>query len=131
MIQRFFRWFFAPSILLLAFALLAGPVLVQPGTAFNFEIRRNATPEAYYVHVLFQGADPKDISTVSEQHGIRISYNAKREQREQLDSGGVRFFSSSQALNSMIGIPPDGDLSGMRRIDKPGWIQLIIPRRSR
>ncbi len=129
--QLFLRWFFAPSVVLLALALGAGPVLAQSGSAFSFEIRRNATPQAYYVHVLFQGADPADISTLPQQRGIVISYDAKREQREQLPNGGVRFFSASQALNSRIGIPPDGDLSHMRRIDQPGWIQLIIPRRLR
>ncbi len=125
-----FRWPFFLFLVSIVSALLVQPVMAQDD-AFRFEIRRNATPQAYYVHVLFQGADPADITTVPQQGGISISYKARQEQREQFDNGGVRFFSSSQALNSRIGIPPDGDVRQMRRIDKPGWIQLIIPRRMR
>jgi hypothetical protein len=128
---RSFRWFIFLLLSLAVSMLLVQPVMAQSGSAFRFEIRRNATPEAYYVHVLFQGAEPADITTVPQQGGITIRYKAKQEQREQFDNGGVRFFSSSQALNSRIGIPPDGDTSKMRRIDKPGWIQLIIPRSRR
>ncbi len=130
MSTKCFRWPFFLFLVSIVSALLVQPVLAQ-GDAFRFEIRRNATPQAYYVHVLFQGADPADITTVPKRGSVSISYKAKKEQREQFDNGGVRFFSASQALSSRIGIPPDGDVSQIRRIDKPGWIQLIIPRRMR
>ncbi len=124
------RLFFSLRTLLALIVLLPmlQPAVAQPGGGVGFEIRRNATPVAYYVHVLFRGAEAADIATVPERSGILISYSAAKEQKEQSDRG-VRFFSSSQSLNSRIGIPPDGDLSRMQRIDKPGWIQLIVPRR--
>ncbi len=119
--------------ILLSLALLlttATPLLAQPGGGFHLEIRRNVTPAAYYVHLLFQGAEPADITTVPQQGGIVIRYSVSNRQKEASERG-VRFFGSSQSMSSRIGIPPDGDLSRMQRIDKPGWIQLIVPRSRR
>ena len=115
----------------LALLVLFMPMLAAQADAFRFEIRRNATPQAYHVHLLFKGVEPADITTVPQRGGILVRYQASKETSETSDSGGVRYFSSSRMMNSRIGIPPDGDLSSMRRIDKPGWIQLIVPRRGR
>ncbi len=116
---------------LLALLVLFTPMLAAQADIFRFEIRRNATPQAYYVHLLFKGVEPGDITTVPQHGGILVRYQASKEKSETSDAGGVRYFSSSRMMNSRIAIPPDGDLSRMQRIDKPGWIQLIVPRRGR
>ena len=103
----------------------------QQGQAVQFRILRSSDPYGYYLKIQYKGIGPKGIMVTPQRGAVRIHTARQAEKKEVTDKGVIRFFSSGQEINSVVGIPPDGDLSRLGRHDKPGVIEIVIPRKRR
>jgi HSP20 family molecular chaperone IbpA len=99
-------------------------------------ISRDASAEAYGLTIELDGIDTAAVQVSAVGQSLVIS-RERSEQQVQEDSfddgrGFVRSFSySSGSASRRVSVPPDGDLSAMRREDGDGRIRITIPRQGR
>jgi hypothetical protein len=101
------------------------------GNGVQFNIVKSADQYAYYIQIRYKGIGPEGIAVMPVQGGVVIKSTRQQRQQQITSYGAVQYYSSGQAMQSRVGIPPDGDLSRLGRNDKPGLIELVIPRKRR
>ena len=104
---------------------------MKQGQTVQFRILRSSDPFGYYIRIQYKGIAPEGIRITPQRGSVRIHTARQEQKREVSDNGSIRYFSSGQEINSVVAIPPDGDLSRLGRNDKPGVIEVVIPRKRR
>ena len=100
----------------------------------SFRVSRETSDDAYILNIEVQGIEPAQLQVTTQGQRLRIRSELSQQQLQD-DSfdegrGSMRSYSFSTGTASRhLTVPPDGDLSTMRRENGEQSVRIVIPRR--
>lgn len=94
----------------------------------GFQIQHYSSANGYHVRIATRGESIAEVKVTIEGHRLTLS-SQKFEQKQRRDSSGRYRKMRSGSFTQQITLPGDADMQSLRRREKPGMIEIFVPRR--
>jgi HSP20 family molecular chaperone IbpA len=110
------------------------PSEARPGTSRSgfpssgFQIQHYSSANGYHVRIASRGESNAEVKVSVEGRKLTIS-SQKFEHQERRDDSGRYRKTRSGSFTQQITLPDDADMQSLRRREKPGMIEIFVPRK--
>ena len=94
----------------------------------GFQIQHYSSANGYHVRIATRGESNAEVKVAIEGRRLTLS-SQKFEHRERRDSSGRYRKTRSGSFTQQITLPHDADMQSLRRREKPGMIEIFVPRK--
>jgi HSP20 family molecular chaperone IbpA len=110
------------------------PTEARPGTprggfpSSGFQIQHYSSANGYHIRIASRGESNAEVKVAIEGRRLTLS-SQKFEREERRDDSGRYRKTRSGSFTQQITLPDDADMRSLRRREKPGLIEIFVPRK--